>query len=184
MPTPLSMECSVGYVEAEDVYVMYSEYYGDGTIYGRVDILDANGETVRGAGKCKRELVDAGSVLSDKVLGAVSGDLVGISNEPVSSEDASAPAPAPEEVASEEAAPEEVASEEAAPEEAAPEEAAPEEAAPEEAAPEEAAPEEAAPALEPYSGKYTINASILGVTIIQEFNVKIDEASRIIYISK
>lgn len=148
MSTPLSMECSVGYVEAEDAYVMYSEYYGDGTIYGRVDILDANGEAVRGAGKCKRELVDSGAVISDSVLGAVTGDLVVTPNEPVSSE-SSAPAP--------------------------------EEAAP---AP---APEEAAPAAEeasPYSGKYTINAFIAGFAIIREFNVKIDEASRIIYLSE
>lgn len=71
----LSMESAVGYVAAEDVYVAYSEYYGDGTIYGRVDLL-LNGEPVRGAGKSKKELVEAGVVLSENVIGSINGDLV------------------------------------------------------------------------------------------------------------
>ena len=75
MSAPLSMESAVGYVAAEDVYVAYSEYYGDGTIYGRVDLL-LNGEPVRGAGKSKKDLVEAGVVLSENVAGSVNGDLV------------------------------------------------------------------------------------------------------------
>lgn len=69
------MECAVGYVAAEDVYIAYSEYYGDGTIYGRVDLL-LNGELVRGAGKSKKDLVEAGVVLSENVIGSINGDLV------------------------------------------------------------------------------------------------------------
>lgn len=100
MATLLSMNSAVGYVAAEDVYVVYSEYYDDGTIYGRVDILDVNGELVRGAGKSKKDLVEAGVVLSDSVAGSVGGDLVRVpdSNEPLpvaeeSSPEESAPAP-------------------------------------------------------------------------------------------
>jgi len=88
----LSMECSVGYIAAEDVYVVYREYYGDGTIYGRVDLL-LNGEPVRGAGKSKKELVEAGVVLSDNVIGSIGGDLVGV---PDSNELAPEPLPEPE----------------------------------------------------------------------------------------
>jgi hypothetical protein len=84
MSAPLSMESAVGYVAAEDVYVVYREYYGDGTIYGRADLL-LNDEPVRGAGKSKKELVEAGVLVSENVIGSVTGDLVGVpdSNEPL-----------------------------------------------------------------------------------------------------
>jgi hypothetical protein len=90
MSAPLSMESAVGYVAAEDVYVVYREYYGDGTIYGRADLL-LNGEPVKGAGKSKKELVEAGVLVSENVIGSIGGDLVGVpdSNEP-------APEPLPE----------------------------------------------------------------------------------------
>ena len=70
------MESAVGYVDIEDVYIAYSEYYGDGTIYGRVDLLDVNGEPVKGAGKSKKELVEAGVVLSETVFASINGELV------------------------------------------------------------------------------------------------------------
>jgi hypothetical protein len=73
------MESAVGYVATEDVYIAYSEYYGDGTIYGRVDLL-LNGEPVKGAGKSKKELVEAGVVLSETVVGSINGELVSISD--------------------------------------------------------------------------------------------------------
>ena len=93
MATPLSMESSVGYVSAEDLYVVFREYYGDGTIYGRVDLLDADGQPARGAGKSKKQLVDAGVLLSETWHGSISGDLMPV---PDFSDDSSASAPAPE----------------------------------------------------------------------------------------
>ena len=151
------MESAVGYVAMEDVYIAYSEYYGDGTIYGRADLL-LNGEPVKGAGKSKKELVEAGVVLSETVVGSMNGELVTIPD-------------------SNEAAPEvvnEVVEEVV-------EEVAPEEVAPEEVAPEEVAPEEV---VSPNSGLYTVSIVIAGFTVTRELNVKINEESRQIYLSE
>ena len=151
------MESAVGYVAMEDVYIAYSEYYGDGTIYGRVDLL-LNGEAVKGAGKSKKELVEAGVVLSETVVGSMNGELVSIPD-------------------SNEAAPEvvnEVVEEVV-------EEVAPEEVVPEEVVPEEVAPEEV---VSPNSGLYTVSIVIAGFTVTRELNVKINEESRQIYLSE
>lgn len=99
MASPVTLETPVGYVAVEDVYVSYSEYYGDGTIYGRVDLLTPDGNPVKGEGKTKSDLINAGVVLSENPLGSVTGDLVVVPND-------AAPAPAAEEApaaASEEA---------------------------------------------------------------------------------
>jgi hypothetical protein len=90
MSTPITLETQVGYIEAEDVYVSYSEYYGDGTIYGRNDLLMPDGSPVKGAGKTKTELINANVMLSEAGVGTVTGDIVVVPND-------SAPAPAPEE---------------------------------------------------------------------------------------
>jgi hypothetical protein len=175
------MESMVGYVAAEDVYVVYREYYGDGTIYGRVDLL-LNGEPVRGAGKSKKELVEAGVVLSENFIGSVGGDLVGVpdSNEVVA------------EVAPEVAAPcvcscsSVCACACSCPPECAcvVPAAEPVEVAPEaEALPEaEVAPEVAAEL--PCSGRYTVSMVIAGFTVSRELNVKINEESRQLYLSE
>jgi hypothetical protein len=76
MPTPLEVSVSVGYVEAEDVYIAFSEYYGDGTIYGRRELSLPTGEAVRGAGKTVAELITAGVQVADDTPGSVNGDLV------------------------------------------------------------------------------------------------------------
>ena len=78
MATLVTLETLVGYVAAEDVYVSYSEYYGDGTIYGRVDLLTPDGNPVKGEGKTKTDLINAGVVLSETPLGSVTGDLVAV----------------------------------------------------------------------------------------------------------
>jgi hypothetical protein len=204
MSAPLSMESAVGYVAAEDVYVVYREYYGDGTIYGRADLL-LNGEPVKGAGKSKKELVEAGVLVSENVIGSIGGDLVGVpdSNEP-------APEPLPEafspvgesaevaEVVAEVAA--EVVAEVAA--EVAAEVVAEVVAEVAEVTPACAcacgpacacacacAPECAcvAPLPEPVpvccSGRYTVSLNIAGFTVSRELNVKINEESRQIYLS-
>jgi hypothetical protein len=90
MSSPITFETPVGYIVAEDVYVSYSEYYGDGTIYGRNDLLMPDGSPVKGAGKTKAELINANVTLSEVGVGTVTGDIVVVSND-------SAPVPAPEE---------------------------------------------------------------------------------------
>ena len=71
----LTLETPVGYVAAQDVYVSFSEYYGDGTIYGYTELLTPDGNPVKGAGKSKNDLVNENVVLGNN-LGSVSGDLV------------------------------------------------------------------------------------------------------------
>ena len=68
-------ETPVGYVVANDVYVSYSEYYADGTIYGYTELLSSDGNPVKGAGKTKADLINENVVLGNN-LGSVSGDLV------------------------------------------------------------------------------------------------------------
>ena len=90
MTSPITFETPVGYIVAEDVYVSYSEYYGDGTIYGRNDLLMPDGSPVKGAGKTKAELINANVTLSEVGVGTGVGDIVVVPNDSV-------PAPAPEE---------------------------------------------------------------------------------------
>ena len=91
MASAITLETQVGYVVAEDVYVSYSEYYGDGTIYGRIDLLMPDGSPVKGAGKTKTELVAASVMLSENGIGTVTGDIVVVPNESVPEENAVAP---------------------------------------------------------------------------------------------
>jgi len=102
MSSPITLETQVGYIEAEDVYVSYSEYYGDGTIYGRNDLLMPDGSPVKGAGKTKAELINANVTLSEVGVGTGVGDVVVVPNDSVPApapEENAAPAPAPEEPA-------------------------------------------------------------------------------------
>ena len=173
MTTPIILETPVGYIVAEDVYVSYTEYYGDGTIYGRNDLLMPDGTPVKGVGKTKAELINANVTLSENGVGSVTGDIVVVPNdapEPVAEESA-APAPAEES-----AAPEPVAEESAAPEPVAEESAAPEPVAEESAAP--------APAAEKSTNnRYTVSFSVLGFQLTREFTAKIDNENRKIYLS-
>jgi hypothetical protein len=105
MATPVTLETLVGYVAAEDVYVSYSEYYGDGTIYGRVDLLTPDGNPVKGEGKTKTDLMNASVVLSETPLGSVTGDLVAVPA--AAAEETPAPAAAAEETPAPAAAAEE-----------------------------------------------------------------------------
>jgi hypothetical protein len=168
MATPLTLETPVGYVTAEDVYVSYSEYYGDGTIYGRVDLLTPDGNPVKGEGKTKTDLMNAGVVLSENPLGSVTGDLVVVPAAPPAVEET--PAPAAEET------PAPAAEETPAP--AAEETPAP--AAEETPAP--AAEETPAPAA-PEDNRYTVCLSMMGFEVTREFTAKIDTEARKIYLS-
>jgi hypothetical protein len=92
MPSPLDTSLNVGYVEAEDVYIVFTEYYGDGTIYGRRELSLPEGAPIKGSGKTVADLIALGALVADDCFGAVNGVLVGI---PVTAE---APAEAPAEV--------------------------------------------------------------------------------------
>ena len=74
MSIPITMETRVGYIEVSDINVAYSEYYGDGTIYGLAVLFYPSGEPVKGAGKTKAELVAAGVLATEPAT--IPGDLV------------------------------------------------------------------------------------------------------------
>jgi len=175
MATPVTLETPVGYVAAEDVYVSYSEYYGDGTIYGRVDLLTPDGNPVKGEGKTKTDLINAGVVLSETPLGSVTGDLVVVPAAAPAAEEAPAAAPAAEEAPAPVPAPEEVPA-------PAPEEVPAPAPAPEEVPAPAPAPEEA-PVAAPVDNRYTVCLSIMGFEVTREFTAKIDVESRKIYLS-
>ena len=173
MATPVTLETLVGYVSAEDVYVSYSEYYGDGTIYGRVDLLTPDGNPVKGEGKTKADLVNAGVVLSENPRGSVTGDLVAVPNDTPVPAAEETPAPAAEETPA-------PAAEETP------------------VAPAEETPVPAckcscnccnccsstpAPAAPPADNLYTVSLSMMGFEVTREFSVKIDVENRKIYLS-
>ena len=171
----LTLETPVGYVVSADVYVSYSEYYGDGTIYGYTELLTPDGNPVKGAGKYKVDLINENAMLGNNV-GSVSGDIVAVLQAP------EAPVEAPAEVAPEvpEVAPE------VAPEvpEVAPEvpEVAPEVPEVPEVAPE--VPEVPHVHVEAVDdNRYTVSFCILGFDITREFAAKIDVEGRKIYLS-
>ena len=161
MTSPITFETPVGYIVAEDVYVSYSEYYGDGTIYGRNDLLMPDGTPVKGAGKTKAELINANVTLSEVGVGTVTGDIVVVSNDSAPApEENAAPAPAPEENVAPAPAPEENAAPAPAPEEGSAPVPAPEE-----------------------NNRYTVSFSVLGFQLTREFTAKIDNENRKIYLS-
>jgi len=81
MASPITLETLVGYISEEDVYIRFTEYYGDGTIYGRTELSMPDGSPVKGSGKFKKELVEAGVLMSETVAGSLTGDLVVVQNE-------------------------------------------------------------------------------------------------------
>jgi hypothetical protein len=163
MATPVTLETLVGYVAAEDVYVSYSEYYGDGTIYGRVDLLTPDGNPVKGEGKTKSDLINAGVVLSENPLGSVTGDLVAVPNDaaPVAPPAEETPAPAEETPAPAEETP----------------------------APAPACKCSCSccsccsPTPAPEDNRYTVSLSMMGFEVTREFTAKIDVEARKIYLS-
>jgi hypothetical protein len=175
MTTPITFETLVGYIVEEDVYVSYSEYYGDGTIYGRNDLLMPDGSPVKGAGKTKAELVNANVVLSEVGLGSVTGNIVVVPNDVVPEEK-----PVPEEtpVPEEKSVPEEtpVPEEKPVPEET----PVPEEKSVPEETP---VPEEKPAAEDSTNNLYKVYISVLGFEITREFTAKIDNDTRKIYLS-
>ena len=154
MTTPITCETPVGYIVAEDVYVSYTEYYGDGTIYGRNDLLMPDGTPVKGAGKTKAELINGNVTLSEVGVGTVTGDIVVVPN------DAPAPAPAAEESAVPAA-----------------------EESPTPVAEESPTPVAEPVAEDSTNNRYTVSFSVLGFQLTREFTAKIDNENRKIYLS-
>jgi hypothetical protein len=157
-------ETPVGYVIATDVYVSYSEYYGDGTIYGYTELLTPDGNPVKGAGKSKADLINENAVLGNN-LGSVTGDIIAVEM-PVPEVAPEVPAEVPEVP------------------EVAPEvpEVAPEvpEVAPEAAEVPEVAPE--VPEAAEVPDRYTVSFCFMGFNITREFTAKIDVEGRKIYL--
>jgi len=172
MATPLTLETLVGYIAAEDVYVSYSEYYGDGTIYGRVDLLTPDGNPVKGEGKTKADLINAGVVLSENPLGTVTGDLVAVPNDA---------APAPSLVVEETPAPAPPAEETPAPAPLVEETPAPAPAPACKCSCSCCSCCSATPA--PADNLYTVSLSMMGFEVKREFTAKIDLEARRIYLS-
>jgi len=175
MASPITLDTLIGYITAEDVYIRFSEYYGDGTIYGRTELSMPDGSPVKGAGKFKKELVEAGVLMSDVTAGSLGGDLVWINNEAPVEVPAEVPAEAPVEVPAEAPVepPVEVPAEVPA--------EAPVEVPVE--APVEVPVE--APVEAPVEVKlktYMVVASLLGFKVSREFNVKIDEETNTLYL--
>jgi hypothetical protein len=101
MATPITLDTLIGYVAAEDVYIRFTEYYGDGTIYGRTELSMPDGSPVKGEGRFKRDLVELGVLMSDIVAGSLGGELVMVQNEPVAEVVAEVPVEVPAEVVAE-----------------------------------------------------------------------------------
>jgi hypothetical protein len=175
----VTLETPVGYVIANDVYVSYSEYYGDGTIYGYTEILSSDGNPVKGAGKTKVDLINENAMLGNN-LGSVTGDIIAVLQAPEA--EAVVPEVVPEPVVPEAAEAEAVVPEAEAvvPEaEAVVPEAA--EVVPEAA---EVVPEVVQEVVQSIDdNRYTVSFSFMGFDITREFSAKIDVEGRKIYLS-
>ena len=163
MASPITLETLIGYIVAEDVYIRFTEYYGDGTIYGRTELSMPDGSPVKGEGKFKKELVEAGVLMSEVVAGSLGGDLVWVQNEAPVEAPVEVPAEVPAEVPVEAPvdAPVEVPAE----------------------VPVDAPVE--VPAVVPVEVKsktYMVVASVLGFKVSREFNVKIDDLTNTLYL--
>jgi hypothetical protein len=168
MASPITLETLIGYIEGEDIYIRFTEYYGNGTIYGRTELSMPDGSPVKGMGKFKKDLVEMGVVMSDFVSGSLTGDLTVV---PVQAPEV--PVEVPVEVPAE--VPAEVP------------EVPAEVPAEVPVAPADVPVEvpEVPVALESVKPKkYTVVTSFLGFKITREFLVRIDEATNTMYLDK
>ena len=101
MASPITLDTLIGYLPTEDLYIRFTEYYGDGTIYGRTELSMPDGSPVKGEGKFKKELVEAGVLMSEFVAGSLGGDLVWVQNEAPVEVPAEVPVEVPVEVPAE-----------------------------------------------------------------------------------
>ena len=96
MSAPLDASLQVGYVAAEDVYIVFSEYYGDDTVYGRREVVLPSGEPVKGAGLCVSDLIALGAQVVGDGLGATNAWVERVALEPVVPAEPAPDAPAHE----------------------------------------------------------------------------------------
>lgn len=80
--SPLTEGQLVGFIPDEDKYIVYSEYYGDGTIYGRREVFGADGQPISGKGKSVRQLIELGATVSESCIGAIGGALLQVPLDP------------------------------------------------------------------------------------------------------
>jgi hypothetical protein len=163
MASPITLETLIGYLPTEDVYIRFTEYYGDGTIYGRTELSMPDGSPVKGEGKFKKELVEAGVLMSEVVAGSLGGDLVWVANEAPVEAPAEVPVEAPAEVPVE--VPVEVPLE-----------------VPLEVPVEAPAEVPVEAPVDVKAKTYMVVASVLGFKVSREFNVKIDELTNTLYL--
>jgi hypothetical protein len=159
MASPITLDTLIGYLPAEDLYIRFTEYYGDGTIYGRTELSMPDGSPVKGEGKFKKELVDAGVLMSENVAGSLGGDLVWIANEAPVEVPAEVPVEVPAEV------PVEVPAE-----------------VPVEVPAEVPVEVPAEVPVEVKAKTYMVVASLMGFKVSREFSVKIDELTNTLYL--
>lgn len=82
MTTPVDESTQVGYCVAADVYCSFTEYYGNGTVYGWRHLY-IGPDVVRGAGRTKRDLIAAGAVQEEAICPAVPADVLVLPLDPV-----------------------------------------------------------------------------------------------------
>jgi hypothetical protein len=179
MATPITPETPVGYIVAEDVYISYREYYGDGTIYGRIDLLTPDGNPVKGSGKSKADLINANVTLSDIFFGSIGGDLVGVPNELPSLADDTPVSPSADNSS---AVPEETPVCPPGENSSTLTEESPV-SPPVEETPVSQSTDSVSPSTNESDNRYTVSFSLLGFDITREFSAKIDMESRKIYLS-
>lgn len=92
MTTPVEESTNVGYCVAADVYCSFTEYYGDGTVYGWRHLY-VGSEVLRGAGKTKRDLIALGAVQEEAICPAVPADVLVLPLDPSPEPTPAPPAP-------------------------------------------------------------------------------------------
>jgi hypothetical protein len=75
MTAPVDESTNIGYCVVADVYCSFSEYYGDGTVYGWRHLY-VGADVLRGAGKSKKEIIELGAVQEEAICPAVPADLI------------------------------------------------------------------------------------------------------------
>jgi hypothetical protein len=103
---PYTADMPTGYFVQDDIYMTYTEYYGDGTVYGLRHVHNPDGTPGYGLGPglTRADLVARGMLVAEERAPAVPIDVSVVPEEGVCA--AAAPAPAPVEEATPAPAPE------------------------------------------------------------------------------
>lgn len=95
---PYTADMPTGYFVQGDIYMTYTEYYGDGTVYGLRHVHNPDGSPGYGLGPglTRADLVARGMLVAEERAGAVPIDVSVVPEEGVCAAAAPAPAPPPE----------------------------------------------------------------------------------------